>query len=97
MGCLSIFFLISFMFLPSCTFFKTSKEKPSHPALQNSIISMTEEEVRKKIGEPDMVSKTPDNKIIWTYKPSWKLLPDNKDTVYVEFEDGKVSKIIKKR
>ena len=69
----------------------------SHPALQSGVISMTEDEVRKKVGEPDVVSKTADNNILWTYRPSWKLLPDNKDTVYLEFENGRVTKIIRAR
>jgi len=82
--------------LASCTIFKSSKEKTQTP-MENAMISMTEEEVRKKLGEPNIVSVTPENKIIWTYRPSWKIMPDNKDTVYVEFENGKVVKIIKVR
>jgi hypothetical protein len=90
--------LLCILVLSSCSVFKPTKEaKLSHPALQNGVISMTEDEVRKKVGEPDVVSKTADNNILWTYKPSWKLLPDNKDTIYVEFENGKVTKIIKAR
>jgi hypothetical protein len=56
---------------------------------------MTGDDVKKRLGEPDIVSRTPENKIIWTYLPSWKIMPDNKDTVYVEFDDGKVVKVIK--
>lgn len=82
--------------LASCTVFKSSKEKTQTP-MENAMISMTEEEVRKRLGEPNIVSVTPENKIIWTYRPSWKIMPDNKDTVYVEFENGKVVKIIKVR
>lgn len=70
------------------------KGKPQ-PAIESSLISMTEEQVRKKLGEPTMVSLTPDNKILWTYRPNWKLMPDNKDTVYLEFEQGIVTKVIK--
>lgn len=97
--CLSIYaLLLCMLVLPSCSVFKSTKEpKLSHPALQNGVISMTEDEVRKKVGEPDVVSKTADNNILWTYRPSWKLLPDNKDTVYLEFENGRVTKIIKAR
>jgi hypothetical protein len=86
------------LILSSCSFFKSTKvSQRSHPALQNDVISMTEDEVRKKVGEPDIVSKTPDNNILWTYKPSWKVLPDNTDTIYIEFEKGRVTKIIKAR
>jgi hypothetical protein len=91
--------LLCILVLASCNVFKATNKEPklSHPALQNGVISMTEDEVRKKVGEPDVVSKTADNKILWTYKPSWKLIPDNKDTVYLEFENGRVTKIIKAR
>lgn len=82
--------------LASCTIFKSSKEKTQTP-MENAMISMTEEDVRKRLGEPSIVSVTPENKIIWTYRPSWKIMPDNKNTVYVEFENGKVVKIIKVR
>lgn len=63
----------------------------------SGVIGMTEAEVKKKYGDPDIVSKTPDNRILWTYQPTWKLLPDNKGTIYVEFESGKVTKIIRTR
>jgi hypothetical protein len=56
---------------------------------------MNEEDVRKKLGEPTIVSLTTENRILWTYLPEWKLMPDNKDTVYVEFENGKVIKVVK--
>jgi len=73
---------------------KNMKGKPQ-PAMENSLISMTEDQVRKKLGEPTMVSLTPENKILWTYRPSWKLMPDNKGTVYLEFDQGIVTKVIK--
>jgi hypothetical protein len=63
----------------------------------SGVIDMTEAEVKKKYGEPDIVSKMPDSRILWTYQPTWKLLPDNKGTVYIEFENGKVVKIIRAR
>ena len=91
----AFFVLLCVALLFSCSSSKNAKK--GHPALENAVISMTEDEVRKRLGEPDMVSKTPENKIIWTYVPSWKILPDNKNTIYIEFEDGKVVKIIKAR
>jgi len=86
-----IFLCVVFLF--SCS--SSKKAKKSHPALDNAVISMTGDEVKKRLGEPDIVSRTPENKIIWTYLPSWKIMPDNKDTIYVEFDDGKVVKVIK--
>jgi hypothetical protein len=75
-----------------------AKEPPkAKPVPDTSVIDMTEAEVKKKFGEPDIVSKMPDNRIIWTYQPTWKIMPDNKDTVYIEFENGKVVKMIRAR
>jgi hypothetical protein len=86
--------LLSCFILISCSYMKNMKGKPQ-PAMENSLISMTEDQVRKKLGEPTMVSLTPENKILWTYRPSWKLMPDNKGTVYLEFDQGIVTKVIK--
>jgi outer membrane protein assembly factor BamE (lipoprotein component of BamABCDE complex) len=72
-----------------------TKSQSKIPLLENSLISMSEEEIRKKLGEPTIVSLTTEDRILWTYVPEWKLIPDNKDTVYVEFEKGKVVKVIK--
>jgi hypothetical protein len=88
-------FLFCILVLFACSSSKSVKK--GSPVLENAVISMSEDEVRKKLGEPDVVSKTPENSIIWTYKPKWKIMPDNKDTIYVEFEDGKVTKIVKAR
>ena len=88
--------LLCVLFLFSCSS-SGKKAKKGHPAMENAVISMTEHEVKKKLGEPDIVSKTPENKIIWTYMPTWKIMPDNKDTIYVEFEEGKVVKVIKSK
>ncbi len=72
-----------------------TQAKTQTPVLENSLISMSEEEVRKKLGEPTIVSLTTEKRILWTYMPEWKIMPDNKDTVYVEFENGKVIKVVK--
>lgn len=74
-----------------------SESGRTKPAPESDLIDKGEEEVKKRFGEPDIVSKTPDGHIIWTYKPTWKLLPDNKGTLYVEFEGGKVVKIVRAR
>jgi hypothetical protein len=88
--------LLCVALLASCTYMRGSK-KQSQPVSNTALISVSEEEVKKALGEPDMVSRTPDNRIIWTYKPKWKILPNNTDTTYVEFENGKVAKILKVR
>ncbi len=72
-----------------------TKAQKTRVALDNSLIDQGEDEVKKKFGEPDVVSKTTDNQIIWTYKPKWKIWPDNAGTVYVEFMNGKVAKIVR--
>ena len=33
--------------------------------------------------------------VLWIYKPSWRIVPSPKDTVYVEFDKGKVVKVFK--
>jgi len=38
-----------------------------------------------------------DDHILWVYLPTWKILPNDKGTLYVEFADGKVVKIFQKR
>lgn len=86
--------LLSCFILISCSSIKNIAGKPQ-PVIENSLISMTEDQVRKKLGEPTMVSMTPESKILWTYRPDWKIMPDNKNTVYVEFDQGIVTKVIK--
>jgi hypothetical protein len=87
--------LLCILLLFSCSSFKSAKKKG--PVLENAVISMSEDEVKKKMGEPNVVSKTPEGNILWTYNPQWKIMPDNKDTIYIEFENGKVIKIVKAR
>ena len=86
--------LLSLFLLCSCASFKSAKGKEP-PVLENALISMSEEDVRKKLGEPTVVSLTLENRIHWTYRAEWKIVPDNKDTVYIEFQDGKVVKVLK--
>ncbi|MCX7966054.1 MAG: hypothetical protein N2596_05470 [Syntrophorhabdaceae bacterium] len=61
------------------------------------LLSMDEDQVRQKLGEPTVISRTTEGKIMWTYKPSWRIIPYNKDTVYIEFENGKVIRAYKVR
>lgn len=58
---------------------------------------MKEEEVLRLAGEPSSVSRMNDGTVIWTYRPSWKLLPDSRGTTLIEFRDGKVIKVIRMR
>jgi hypothetical protein len=60
-----------------------------------ALMAKSEDEVKQAIGEPDVVSKTPENTVLWIYKPSWRIVPSPKDTVYVEFDKGKVVKVVK--
>ncbi|MBP1750678.1 MAG: hypothetical protein H6Q52_3217 [Deltaproteobacteria bacterium] len=90
----SCIILLSCFILVSCSYMKNIAGKPQ-PVMENSLIAMNEDQVRKKLGEPTMVSLTSDNKILWTYRPEWKIMPDNKNTVYIEFDQGTVTKVIK--
>jgi outer membrane protein assembly factor BamE (lipoprotein component of BamABCDE complex) len=92
---LCLFLLISCSSLKKMVGKEPATTPSKTPVLESSLISMSEEEIRKKLGEPTMVSLTTEDRILWTYVPEWKLMPDNKDTVYVEFEKGKVVKVIK--
>ncbi len=81
----------------SCGTFKGKKEVSS-PAGEDKMISMTREEVVKAMGgQPDVVSRESDGRIVWTYRPGWKLIPDNKGTVYIEFEGDRVVKVVRAR
>lgn len=65
------------------------------PYADRNLVSYGPEVVTKKLGEPTTVSKTPEGHILWVYEPSWKVIPNHKGTVYVEFEDNKVTKVFK--
>jgi hypothetical protein len=73
------------------------KSKQSSSPFDNALISSGQDEVRKKLGEPNVVFKAMDDHILWVYRPSWKILPNDKGTLYVEFENGKVVKIFEKK
>lgn len=73
------------------------KSAQSTSPFDNSLMASGQDEVMKKLGEPTVISRTFEGHILWVYRPSWKLLPDDKGTLYVEFEDGKVAKIFKKK
>jgi hypothetical protein len=85
----------------ACSSSKTAKSqtppKSEKIVSDETLVSMGEDEVRKKLGEPTTVSKMSDSRILWTYTPSWKFMPDNRGTIYVEFEGGKAVKIIRVR
>jgi hypothetical protein len=72
-----------------------SKPEQRISSADNNLVSYGPEVVTKKLGEPTTVSKTPEGHILWIYEPSWKILPNDKGTVYVEFEDNKVTKVFK--
>jgi len=65
--------------------------------LEQILLSMDEKQVREKLGEPTAISRTTENNILWTYQPSWRIIPYNKDAVYIEFEKGKVIRVYKVR
>jgi hypothetical protein len=72
-------------------------QKATKQVAQPTLISASEEEVKQALGEPDTVAKTPDGSTLFIYRPPWKIYPSPKDTVYVEFDNGKVAKIFKIR
>jgi hypothetical protein len=74
-----------------------SKPKQDSSPFDNALISAEQDQVRKKLGEPNVVCRTVNDHILWIYRPSWKILPNDKGTLYVEFENGKVIKIFEKK
>jgi hypothetical protein len=82
--------------LVACSTSKGAKTmKPAAPASTDALISSGPDEVKKKLGDPSAISRTPEDHILWVYEPSWKIMPDDKGTLYVEFKDGKVIKVFK--
>jgi len=57
------------------------------------MVGSSPEEVKKLIGEPNVVAKNPENAVIWIYRPPYKLMPNDKGSVYLEFQDAKVVKV----
>ena len=88
-----IFALISLLALSACSQGKGVERFKALPR-GTTLMDKNEAEVRQALGEPDMISKTPENRILWTYRPSWKVVPrPGKDTLYLEFDNGKVIKV----
>lgn len=87
-----VLFLVISLF--ACSSSKGAKKQDPR-TFDNSLISSGQEEVKKRFGEPDTVTRTAENHIMWIYKPRWKLMPNFKDYIYVEFEDGKVIKVFR--
>jgi hypothetical protein len=90
---LIIFLLVGPTACSSSKAVRKAEQKPS--SANNDLISSGPETVTKRLGEPTTISKTPEGHILWIYEPSWKLLPNEKGTVYVEFENNKVTKVFK--
>lgn len=86
---LSLF--VGLLFLAACSQGKGVERFKALPR-GTTLIGKSEAEVKQAIGEPYVISLTPENKILWKYRPSWKIIPSPKDTLYVEFDNGKVVK-----
>jgi len=95
---LSLLFFLCLAGLPGCSSLK-AVARPKQPVTDSNaaLISKGQDEVKAKLGEPTIVSKTNEGHTLWIYKPSWKLMPNDKGTMYVEFEEGKVIKIFRKQ
>ncbi len=86
-----LFLLISLLSLASCQ--ATGVERFRKLPRGTTLIDKSPAEVKQLLGEPSAMSKTPENRILWTYRPSWKVVPTPKDTLYVEFENEKAVKV----
>lgn len=97
---LLLFAIFCLVGLPACSLFKSkpkSETKQVVPVPETGLIAKGEEEVRTKYGVPTIICKTTDGHILWVYQPKMKIMPNDKGTLYVEFEEGKVVKIFKKQ
>ncbi len=84
--------LLSLLFLSACSQGKGVERFKSLPR-GTTLEGKTEAEVKSVIGEPDVISLTPENKFLWRYRPAWKIIPSPRDTLYVEFDNGKAIKV----
>jgi hypothetical protein len=84
--------LVALLFVSACSQGKGVEKFKALPR-GTTLIGKTETEVKQAIGEPTEISLTPENRILWKYRPSWKIIPSPKDTLYVEFDNGKVAKV----
>jgi hypothetical protein len=91
-GCaLSLFFVLA-----NCSTSKgVQKPKPSSRIEEADLLSQGEEAIQKRLGKPTTISRTPEGHILWIYEPSWKLMPNDKGTRYVEFDNGHVVRVFK--
>ena len=87
-----LLFLVSLLFPSACSQGRGVERFKALPR-GTTLIGKSEAEVKQLIGEPYVVSMTTENKILWKYRPSWKIIPSPKDTLYVEFDNEKVSKV----
>ncbi|MCX7856830.1 MAG: outer membrane protein assembly factor BamE [Deltaproteobacteria bacterium] len=90
---LIIFAFVVSVFICSCATYPSNKSEN----LKEVKIGMTEEQVIGIFGEPNVISKTSEGTILWSYRPSWKIIPDNRGTLMIEFREGKVVKVVKVR
>jgi len=93
-GLIVLFLLTSLLPLSACSTSKAAQIVGTRGG-EAVLMAKSEDEVKQAIGEPDVVSKTPENTVLWIYKPSWRIVPSPKDTVYVEFDKGKAVKVFK--
>ncbi len=98
-ACQALVLLILALSVLSASACATSKgyQILSKPGAEATVLGKTEDEVKLAVGEPDVVSTTPENQILWVYRPAWRVVPSPRDTIYVEFDKGKVIKVFKIR
>lgn len=83
---LAFLIVLGIVFSSGCTGWAQKREQ----ALK--MVGSGSEEVKKRIGEPNVIAKKPDNSIVWIYRPRYKLMPNEEGSIYLEFQDGKVVK-----
>lgn len=83
---LAFLIVTGLLFTSGCTGWAQKRER----ALK--MVGSDSEQVKKLVGEPNIVTRNPENSVIWIYRPPYKLIPNEEGSVYLEFQDGKVAK-----
>jgi len=62
----------------------------------DALIGLSEADVRERLGPPSVIAKSKEGTVLWFYIPSFKVIPDGRGEVYVEFEGGRVKRVVRK-
>lgn len=70
--------------------------KKENPKVSEALRGLTEQEIIQRLGKPDTVAKTKEGTIYFIYIPKYRIFFAPKGELYLEFEEGKVKRVIEK-